>query len=427
MIENKKINILVVPSDTSGCSKYRSTDPHITVENNYPDEFRIDIDYQPQLDNDEWLKQYDIIQYHRTLGPYEKMESLLNRLDSLGIVTILDLDDFWSPGIHHPAYHLIKQHKIDEHIANNVKLARNLTTTTSLFADEIRKLNKNVFVISNAINTSEKQFQPNPEHSDRLRFGYLAGSSHLTDLKLVESAITKLNSNGYMDKIQMVLCGFDLRGTMTMIDETTKKQTQRPIKPTESVWYEYEKIFTDNYTTVSPEYKDFLLKFKNEEYPNVANEPYRRVWTKPISSYAANYNLFDVSLAPLEENTFNKMKSPLKCEEAGFHKKALIAQNFGPYQIDLKDANMFGGGINPMGNALLVDSAKNHKDWFKNMKKLIESPELVKQLSENLYNTVKDTYSMDKVTADRRELYLKLLEEFKIKQNEHSTILATIN
>jgi hypothetical protein len=32
-------------------------------------------------------------------------------------------------------------------------------------------------------------------------------------------------------------------------------------------------------------------------------------------------------------------------------------------------------------------------------------------LQENLYNTVKDTYSMNKVTEDRKELYLKLTQK----------------
>lgn len=228
------------------------------------------------------------------------------------------------------------------------------------------------------------------------------GNSHLHDLQLVKSIA------GKFDNVQLVLCGFDLRGVMTMIDEKTGQQTQRPIKPQESVWYEYEKIFTDNYRTVSPEYKEFLLKFKNEEYPDVANEPYRRVWTKPISSYASNYNLFDILIAPLEENIFNKVKSQLKVIEAGFHKKAIIAQDFGPYQIDIKNAYVYGGGWDPTGNGLLVDSNRNHKEWVKHLKKLVENPELIKQLSENLYNTVKDKYSINKVSEDRRTLYLKL-------------------
>lgn len=330
------------------------------------------------------------------------MPTLLERLDKLGIVSVMDLDDYWAPGPHHPAYLLIKQSGMDKMIVNNLKIAKNIITTTPIFADEISKFNKNVFVIPNAIDPSEKQFTPNPEPSNRIRIGWLGGSSHLHDLQLVKSIA------GQFDNVQLVLCGFDLRGVMTMVDEKTGQQTQRPIKPQESVWYEYEKIFTDNYRTVSPEYKDFLLQFKNEEYPDVANEPYRRVWTKPISSYASNYNLFDILIAPLEENIFNKVKSQLKVIEAGFHKKAIIAQDFGPYQIDIKNAYQFGGGWDPTGNGLLVDSNRNHKDWVKHLKKLIENPELIKQLSENLYNTVKDTYSVNKVSEDRRALYLKL-------------------
>jgi arabinogalactan endo-1,4-beta-galactosidase len=162
-------------------------------------------------------------------------------------------------------------------------------------------------------------------------------SSHLKDLEILSGVVNKLKGDGLMDKVQFVLCGFDTRGFITNIDQQTGEQKQRPIKPKESVWYEYEKIFTDNYNIVSKEYKDFLLTFENKEYENVKNEPYRRVWTKPITSYASNYNLFDISLAPLKESMFNKVKSQLKVIEAGFHKKAIVAQDFGSYQIDVKN------------------------------------------------------------------------------------------
>jgi len=408
---NTKIKILVIPSDRTGVSYFRSSKPHIALEEKYSELFHIDIEYEPQLNNDEWLKQYDIIHYHRTLGDYAQLPDLLNRLDSLGIVTIMDLDDYWSPGPHHPAYLLIKNSGLDKMILNNIKISRNVTTTTSIFANEISKVNKNVYVLPNAIDPNEKQFTPNSEPSDRVRIGWLGGSSHLKDLEILNGVVGRIKGEGLIDKVQFVLCGYDLRGTMTIIDEQTKEQKQRPIKPNESVWYQYEKIFTDDYTTISPEYKDFLLKFKNEDYKNVANEPYRRVWTKPISTYALNYNLFDVSLAPIEDNIFNKVKSQLKVIEAGFHKKAIIAQDFGPYQIDIKTAQQFGGVWDISGNGILIDSNKNHKDWFKSIKKLIEQPELIKQLSENLYNTVKDTYSIDKVTDNRKDLYLKLVSE----------------
>jgi glycosyltransferase involved in cell wall biosynthesis len=409
----KKLKVLVVPSDRTGVGSFRSINPHIALENNYPDEFIVDIDYEPQLNNDEWLKQYDIIHYHRTLAQYEQMELVLNKLENLGIVTIMDIDDYWAPGKHHPAYFLIKGAQLDEKIKNNVKIAKYVTTTTNVFADEIKKLNKNVFVLPNAIDPTEAQFIPNLEPSDRIRIGWLGGSSHLHDLQILDGVVSKLKSAGLLDKVQFVLCGFDLRGTHTEIDPVTKQQKTRNILPKESVWYQYERIFTDDYKAISPEYKDFLLKFEQAEYPNVSNEPYRRVWTKHISSYATNYNLFDVSLAPLEENIFNKVKSQLKVIEAGFHKKALIGQNYGPYQIDLNHAIKFGGEFDMTANAILVDSDKNHKDWFGAIKKLVNNPEMITVLQNNLYDTIKDRYSINKVTETRRNLYHSLVAKHK--------------
>ena len=70
-----------------------------------------------------------------------------------------------------------------------------------------------------------------------------------------------------------------------------------------------------------------------------------------------------------------------------------------------------GGKINEEGNALLVDSRQNHKMWAKYITKLVKEPELITKLQENLYNTVKDTYSIDAVCKTRVEKYKTLLEE----------------
>ena len=408
-----KIKILVVPSDRTGVSYFRSTIPHIKLEEYYPDDFYIDIDYEPQLNNDEYLKQYDIIHYHRTFGEYEKIEGVLDKLDELGIVSIMDIDDHWAPGPNHPAWDIIKQNELDKKIATNLRLSRNIMTTTNVFADEIRRLNKNIFIVPNAINPTEKQYQNNTPKSKRIRIGWLGGSSHLKDLEIFGGVVGNFKRAGLIDKVQFVLCGYDLRGTMTTIDKSTGEQKQRPIKPKESVWYKYEQIFTDNYSIVSDKYKKFLHKFEEGEYEDVDNEPYRRVWTKPITSYASNYNLFDVSVAPLKESIFNKVKSQLKVIESGFHKKALIAQDFGPYQIDINNIYKRGGELDLKGNAILIPSNKNNKFWFKHLKRLVENPELIGIMGENLYNTVNGQYDMKSVCEKRKNIYMKLVKEKK--------------
>jgi len=412
-----KIKILVVPSDRTGVGYYRSTVPHINLQKLFPDDVHVDIDYEPQYKNDKWLKQYDIIHYHRTFGPFEEIDETMATLERLGIPSIMDLDDHWAPGQHHPAYRIIKENKLDEKLSKNLRAADNITTTTSVFAQEMKKFSKNVFVIPNAIDPKEKQYTPDPKPSERIRIGWLGGSSHLKDLEILSGLVGKLKSDGYIDKIQFVLCGYDLRGQMTIFDQKTGEQTQRAIKPEESVWFKYEQIFTDNYSIVSGEYKKHLLSFKQIEYSDVDNEPYRRVWTKPITSYASNYNLFDISLAPLEENLFNKVKSQLKVIEAGFHKKALIAQDFGPYQIDV--TTLFGHPkkgentlpINEGANGFLIPSRKNHKLWFKYVKYLIDNPEKIKEMGEKLYDTVNGEYDMQSVCKKRLDLYRQLITE----------------
>ena len=402
-----KIRVLVLPSDKTGVGKFRSIDPHVMLQNNHSEDFHVDIDYEPKINDYNYWRQYDIVHFHRTIGQdYDNSVNLIQRLNSIGIVTIMDLDDYWLPTKEHPVHQMVLQMKLHEKIMANLKAAGHVTTTTSVFATEISKFNKNVYILPNAINPKESQFNVNPEPSDKLRFGWLGGSSHLHDLKLLDGTINKLSQ--HKDKFSMYLCGFDIRGTVTEINQQTGEQKQRDIKPEETVWARYEEIFTDNYKTVDPKHKEFLMSFKDEEYVSDVLPFYNRIWTKPVTSYAANYKWFDVSLAPIKNHIFNRVKSQLKVIEAGFHKKAIIASNIGPYTIDLKHGLKNGEFTD--GNALLVDEARNHSDWAKYMKKLIDNPNWAYDLGQRLYETVKDTYDLNKVTKDRAELYKSLIK-----------------
>ena len=404
---SKKIRVLVTPSDRTGCGKFRSIDPHVCLQNNHSDDFHVDIDYEPKVNDINYWKQYDIVHFHRTIGhEYDNSVSLIQRLNALGLVTIMDLDDYWLPTKEHPVHQLVIQNNLHKKIIENLKVASYVTTTTTVFADEMMKFNKNVFVLPNAINPKEPQFMAETLPSDRLRFGWLGGSSHLHDLKLLDGTISKLKP--YKDKFSMSLCGFDTRGTVTEINQQTGEQKQRPINPEETVWAKYEEIFTNNYDMVDPKHRDFLMKFKEEEYVSDSSPFYNRVWTKPVTSYATNYRLFDVSLAPIKNHIFNRVKSQLKVIEAGFYKKAIIASNIGPYSLDLKHSLKNGEFTD--GNALLVDEARNHSDWAKYMKKLIDNPNFAYDLGQRLYETVKDTYDLNKVTNDRAILYKSLVK-----------------
>jgi glycosyltransferase involved in cell wall biosynthesis len=377
------------------------------LQNNHSDEFHVDIDYDPKINDYNYWKQYDIVHFHRSIGQdFDQANKLIQTLNSIGVITIMDLDDYWLPTKEHPIHQLIIQNKINEKIVANLKVAAHVITTTSLFASEISKINKNVYVLPNAINPKEPQFKYETKPSDKLRFGWLGGSSHLHDLKLLNGVTNKLKDSH--DKFSLHLCGFDIRGSVTEINKETGEQKQRPIRPEETVWARYEEIFTDNYKLVSPQHLEYLKKFEDSEYIMESEPFYNRVWTKPVTSYASNYRLFDVSLSPIVNHIFNRVKSQLKVIEAGFYKKAIIASNVGPYTIDLKHA--LKNGQFSDGNALLVDEVKNHSDWAKNMKKLIDNPNFAYDLGQRLYETVKDTYDLNVVTKNRAELYKSLIK-----------------
>ena len=350
----EKINVLVLPSDTSGVGKFRSVDPHVKLQNLYPNDFHVDIDYTPNIQDENYWKKYNIVHFHRSIGQdYDSCPMLIEKLKGMGIIVIGDIDDYWLPTKEHPIHQLIMQNKLHEKIIKNLKACSYVITTTEIFANEIRKFNKNVVVLPNAIDPNEAQFKEPTLPSDKIRIGWLGGSSHLHDLKLMDGTVSKLSS--LQDKLQFYVCGFDTRGHVTEINQQTGEKTQRPIKPEETVWLKYEKIFTNDYKIITPKYKEFLNKFEDTEYLGAENENYVRVWTKPVTSYAKNYSKFDISLAPIQNHIFNRMKSQLKVIEAGFYKKALIASNVGPYTIDLKHALKNGEFTD--GNALLVDNA----------------------------------------------------------------------
>jgi glycosyltransferase involved in cell wall biosynthesis len=406
-----KIKILVIPSDKFGVGKFRIIDPYTYIGENHDDEIHVDISYGVDKGDDNLFLNYNAVVFHSFIHTtsHEDNVDRIKWLKDKGIKVIMDIDDLWFVDHRHPMYGHIKANKIGEKKIEMLKLSDYITTTTPIFVKTIKdklKLN-NVEVFPNAVNEDEPQFKSNKIESDKIRFGWLGGSSHLYDIELLTNGIASTH-NAFKDKVQFVLCGFDLRGTVHEIDQQSGKQRTRPIQPMETVWYKYEQIFTENYKVLSDEYKSFLSTFLDTPY-NDENESYRRRWTQEITKYANNYNYFDVSLAPIVESEFNANKSQLKVIEAGFHKKAIISSEVNPYTLDLISA-INDGKFNNKGNALLVNPKRNHKDWAKHMKRLVENPNMIEDLGNRLYETVKDTYSLKKVCKDRIEFFKSIIK-----------------
>jgi hypothetical protein len=446
-----KIRILFYNLDGAGVNYFRTLTPAMEIERNHSDEFYVEIN--PKIDfNDpkfvDYLKSFHIIHYHRQfLGDSKQMMNLANELRKSGTILMVDIDDYWNLHKMHPFYTMSLEKKLYIPILENLKIADYVTTTTDLFAEEIRKVTgmDNVGVFYNSVDPVwMKQFQNNwkPDPDGRVRITYMAGSSHLVDVGQLEGVMNVLSNDHLLkDKFKVLIAGWDTEGNTTDItfnqefgtelqkrglwvheivkainnsrgdvdkipglpadlkekyrDKVFNSQ-QRDIKSTESVYYIYEKILTNNHRMITnPDYVQWLHNFeRNVEYPEEG--VFARRWTQKANTYARVLDETDIVLAPLADNPFNRMKSNLKQVECWTRKLPIVCSDIPPYNVHGRH----------MENCVLIPAEKNaHKYWTKYLKRLILNPDLRKQLGEQLYEDFKEPYNLASVTKKRADFY----------------------
>ena len=428
---NKQIKVLIVPSDTMGVGHFRSIWPAQSMEKHFSEEMHVEVNPAVNVDNIEYLKSFDIIHFHRTLGNYDGLLELSKKLHDAGVLLILDIDDYWEPPVTHPLYEIVKKDGVTEKILSNLKLAHYVTTTTDVFARHIKPYNDNVFVIPNALDMTHRMWKSevveNP--TDKCRVSWIGGSSHLDDLKLVGESMIKLNNSNELENMyQFILCGFDTRGSITELLPDGQRRS-RPILPQETVWNQFEQIFTSKGDLIQDkDYLKWLNKIKKGDYEDQYKKNYVRRWTLPLTQYGKHYDYCDVCLSPLAEievykklstgeivpptdqrpgtilkrpHYFNEVKSELKLIESGMKRKVLIAQDFGAYKEYLKDGE----------TGILVSD--NKKGWYKAIKKVVLDKDYREMLANNLHDYVKDKYELKNVTERRVEFYKDILTQHK--------------
>lgn len=304
----------------------------------------------------EVLQQFDAVIFSREFEHHNDIKNIkliANQLHSLGVKIIVDIDDYWVLSTFHVLKQQYKIFGVAEKIIESIKYADLVTTTNTLLAEKISKLNDNVEVLPNAIYPEiYPQFQSNYVPGDKYRIGYMGGVCHWEDVVLMADGFKQLHA----DK--------DLQGRFTI------------------------KLF--GYNDESPEYGRFEQVFTDRG----RGKDYERVYATDVYNYALGYNHLEACIVPLNDNTFNNCKSELKMIEAGFMNKACIVSDIKPY-TDLIKNNV---------NCIAIDKNKNHKDWYKAMRKLINEPDYGKYLADNLSKEVKERNHISVVNKKRYNL-----------------------
>lgn len=270
---------------------------------------------------------------------------LLPKLRKKGVKLVLDYDDYWVLPTDHLLYQSYKKWGTTKILTDALKEFDYITCTTELLADEIRKINKNVIVLENAINPALYQFANKPQKSNNVRFGWVGGHCHLSDIKLLDGVAYQLSQKH--NDFTFNLFGHDGR-------------------------------------------KDSIYDQFAHHMGNRAMDKLNVYRSATADTYTKFYNIIDVALIPLVDNKFNSMKSELKLVEAAFFKKAVIVSDVMPYKKWLTPKNSLASG---------------KKDWFRNANKLMENKNMISDLGEQLYEDLYPVFNLKTVNEKRVQFY----------------------
>jgi len=220
---------------------------------------------------------------------------LIKQLHSIGKIVIVDSDDYHILPEYHVLHKFYKTSNTDR-ISSVLRAADIITTTNEFLADKLKEYNKNVFVIPNFIHQSEYMYFPQVQEKDysKLKIAYTGGTCHRQDIDVIKGLNRELMKNSI--NYELHLYG---KGKNKEFDHYFNLLT-------------YNGKYVDNLV-----YHDFV---ETKDYYSIFND-------------------FNIVLAPLKIDTFNKCKSNLKYLEATYFKCILAASNISTYSKDINNGH----------------------------------------------------------------------------------------
>ena len=263
-----KPRILTFGERNKGIAYHRLFAPLENLERKGHIELKVCASWKDPEVRDYWQWSSHVIVSRHIGVAYKDIESVAAVCHATNKMLILDVDDWWYLPMDHPKYQMYLNYKVSAQIEKSLEVANQVWTTTDHLAKKVRKINKNVKVIPNAIDTEVDQWMNHEKPNRPVTFGYIGAGYHHKDLEWADLDLSDVPS-----------IVPDLDGEIYM--EMTR-----------------------------------------------ASEGYG--WQEP-TEYGNLYRKIDVSLVPLISNDFNKCKSPLKLAEAAFTNTALIIRDVKPY------------------------------------------------------------------------------------------------
>jgi glycosyltransferase involved in cell wall biosynthesis len=246
-----------------------------------------------------------------------------------------------------PMDHPEKKHfqSIEKNIIEAIKDANAVMASTLPLANELRKLNKNAWLLPNYLDDNIWKLKDESainNNKQMLAIGYMGGitQTHMPDITFVQNVLIKILKQ-YNDKVELHFWG--------VIPEVLLDQN--------NVIFHKERF---------PDYRAFAEYFSNQE--------------------------MDIFIAPLIENEFNDCKSAIKFLEYSSLAVPGIYSSVFPYREVIDHAK----------NGFLASS---EDDWFDYLHYLIENPEERIQIGLNALDTVRRLYLLSRHAQEWGQVY----------------------
>lgn len=290
--------------------------------------------------------------YHPNLQPIEALRAFKAK----GKRVLYDMDDdFWQVAESNPSALVSNAFKDQyETFTHECDAA---ITPSKVLAKKFQRLvkGKPVFICPNGIDFN-KYYKPRAGGNEKLTIGYMGASSHWEDLYLVADALVELSKK---HDFQFILYGL----------------TSEPI---ESAVYAVERIIQGNHEPARRAYHTSILQFW-AKMRQVAWGHHAFMIPELHPGKMSHVN-FDIGIAPLVDNEFNRGKSCIKYYEYAAVGTPTLASDVEPYKSEVSYL------------------AKNTtKDWVAKLEKLIVDKDFREKLAEEQGEWVKKYRSTEAI------------------------------
>jgi len=391
--KNKKTIFMSTPSWT-GTSLFRIMIPLLAMIKKYPDKYNYCYSEHEGFPI-EWLKKTDLWIQHRagnTNSTYLKFTKIFP-IDSKKPVIIHDIDDNeYNLPITHPMRHLWLEHGKDKMAIYQISNSDYVSTTGRILQREFSKYNKfeNIKIFKNAFDWSLPQWNETINEFDNVIIGWAGLTSHFEDIKKM-SIILKVIHDKYPN-VKFKIAGISPYDEFYNIkeDKNGKRIVEKQSITDKKVTYKYR---------VTELFKDFD-KDRIELLGILSHEEYGKF-----------YNKWNLNLAYVEHNEFNRCKSAIKVYEGSIYKSINVYSNFGGYQNEFTNLAPI-----ELKKELLKHCAmqtENINEWVKAISFWIENykNDLWNKVVEDQYNFVKKEFNIYNQIDERIKFYDSIIEK----------------